>query len=117
MKELFITANGAIMLDKVNGEATSVDQDASSIRRVYLIDEDCTVKYKEGTFEKTVDVKAGQIVVVFYHGSLSNVVAIVDSKDWADGILEYRAEEQKRKEEWAKRQSEPRCDAANTNIA
>ena len=37
MKELFITASGAIMLDKNADVATSVDQDASSIRRVYWL--------------------------------------------------------------------------------
>lgn len=111
MKELFITANGAIMLDKNADVATSVDQDASSIRRVYLVDEDCTVKYKEGTIEKSIDVKAGQIIVVFYHGTLTNPIAIVDSEDWANGIKEYREEERKRRIEWAEKQNKSElCD-------
>lgn len=58
----------------------------------------------------------GDIIVSFYIDDFPNRVIVVKSDKWVENIKAVRAAEQKRKEEWASKQSENmqavKCDVA-----
>lgn len=88
MNKLFITANGAVLLNTDTAEAKSVPSETrGGIYRTYLIEEDATIIYERGTCSVETEVHAGQIVVEFYNSSLPHVIVVFDSPEWKENIL------------------------------
>ena len=111
MKTLYLTSNGSnILLDKENDSCDRIESQREAIQRVYLVDEPMHVTYQEGEYRKDLDVTTGDILVTFYDSTFKNRIVVVKSEDWAENLRVYNEEEQKRKEEWAKKQSCDGCE-------
>jgi hypothetical protein len=80
--------------------------DRGGIDSVYLIDEerDLFIQDNEDNVTET-HVVPGDIIVSFYTNDFPNKVIVVKSDKWTENIKTLRANEQKRKEEWASKQS------------
>ena len=105
MNTLYITNTGKVMLD-ANGEVMSYDTDIESIRNISMLTEDTKVIYKCGNIDEKIEAKAGDIVITFYRDEFVHPVIVVKSDTWRENLEDFRAKEQKRKEEWAARQAE-----------
>lgn len=116
MKELFLTAHGAIQFDPETKKVDAVNRESDRISSIYLIEEPTHVVYKIGTEQEEVYADADDIVVVYYshERDYPHKIAVIKSATFVDNIKNYREAEQKRKEEWAAKQSQdvPQCDAA-----
>ena len=108
MKKLFITNNGAIGFDTESQEAKTVSTDRDSVSRIYLISEPTHVIYEIGETKQEIYAEPDDIIVMFYPGNkdIKNRIVVAKSAQWADNIKAMRDAEQKRKEEWAAKQSE-----------
>jgi hypothetical protein len=98
MKYLLCAESGPFIL--FNNETKDIRiaiTDRDSIRRVWLADEDVTIRLNDGT---ETPVKAGQIVLAFYKDGWHPVA--VDCPQWAEYLRKERENVQKQKEEWAK---------------
>ena len=113
MNTLYITYTGKVMLDE-QGNVIPFDTDIESIRNISLLKEDTKVVYKAGDINETIEAKAGDIVITFYRDDFPHPVIVVKSNEWKDNLEDYRAKEQKRKEEWAlsKGTEKPYCSEA-----
>lgn len=115
MKTLYLTDGGSnIFVDPENNECGRIDCQRESISRIYLVDNDMHVVYQAGEYKKEFDVVPNDIIVTFYTNDFKNKVVVVKSEDWVENLKTYNEEEQKRKEEWAKKQKEQDmcgCDA------
>lgn len=105
MNTLYITNTGKVMLD-ANGDVMSYDTDIESIRNISMLTEDTKVIYKCGNIDEKIEAKAGDIVITFYRDEFIHPVIVVKSDTWRENLEDFRAKEQKRKEEWAARQAE-----------
>lgn len=86
MKTLLI-ANNYSCLD-IDFESQTVEQVEGSreaISRVYLVNEDCIVKYNNTERHA----KSGDIIVVFYENNFENKFVVVTSEDWKNNIETY----------------------------
>lgn len=123
MKTLYLTSNGAISFDAENNKAVGVNREHDRIQSVYLITEPTHVVYNVGTTEEELYAEPDDILVVFYNheSDYPHKIAIVKSAWFVDNIKSYREAEQKRKEEWALKNSkiEPQaeccCDVCETS--
>lgn len=104
MNTLFFTDTGSVMLND-NNEPVNIPSDRESISRIYKLNEDTKIVYMRGTDKIELEGKAGQILVLFYAQEYKNKAVIVDSEKWAENIDDWRKEEQRKKEEWAKTKS------------
>ena len=110
MKTLYLTDGGSnIILDKENDSCSRIDSQRECIQRIYLIEEPMHVTYQAGEYRKDLDVVEGDLLITFYSGDFKNRIVVAKSEDWAENLKVYNEEEQKRREEWAKKQAE--CDA------
>lgn len=108
MNTLYITGTGKVLLDE-NNNVLPYDSDIESIRNISMLAEDTKVVYKSGEIDETIDAKAGDIVITFYRDEFPHPVIVVKSDTWRENLEDYRAKEQKRKEEWAAKQAESPC--------
>lgn len=108
MNTLYITGTGKVLLD-ANNNVMPYDSDIESIRNISMLAEDTKVVYKYGEIDETIDAKAGDIVITFYRDEFPHPVIVVKSDTWRENLEDYRAKEQKRKEEWAAKQAESPC--------
>ena len=106
MKTFYISNNGNIAVDTDNNSCGSLSTEREAISRIYLAKEPMHVVYESGEYKKEVDVEKDDIIIVFYDHAFKHKMIVVKNGDWADNIIEYNAEEQKRKEEWAKKQAD-----------
>jgi hypothetical protein len=98
MKYLLSAESGPfILFDNETKDIRIATTDRESIRRVWLADEDVTIRLNDGT---ETPVKAGQIVLAFYKDGWHPVA--VDCPQWAEYLRKEREDVQKQKEEWAK---------------
>ena len=98
MKYLLCAESGPLILfDNETKDINITESDRESIRRVWLADEDVTIRLNDGT---ETPVKAGQIVLAFYKDGWHPVA--VDCPQWAEYLRKEREDVQKQKEEWAK---------------
>lgn len=108
MKTAIISVNGAIKLDTDTLSITNIPgKSPSSIRDIYIADEDMHVIYEDNSRRYEADVKEGQLMAVFYRSITDKEdtipVAIFDSEDWKNNIRIVDEDNQRQKEEWAKR--------------
>lgn len=108
MNTLYITRSGRILLDE-NNTPHPVDHSRSAIDNLFYVKEDTKVVYEKGEEKVECDAKAGDLVITFYEEQFPNKIIIVDNAQWKENINSYEEYEQKRKEEWAKRNAE-NCD-------
>lgn len=113
MKKWYITPSTNIVIDTESDEATRINNQYTSINCCYVAPEDCTVNFTDSKGQKTFDVKKGQIILTFYKDQLPNQIVILDSKEFFENIDFMVKEDQKKKEEWAKRDAEAcgNCDS------
>lgn len=107
MKKLIIKNGYMFDIDTDANKLQKVQYDRASIDNVYLIDEehDLFIQDNENNVTET-HVVPGDIIVSFYTNDFPNRVIVVKSDKWVENIKTLRANEQKRKEEWASKQSE-----------
>lgn len=107
MKKLIIKNGYMVDIDIDANKLQKVQYDRASIDSVYLIDEerDLFIQDNEDNVTET-HVVPGDIIVSFYTNDFPNRVIVVKSDKWVENIKTLRANEQKRKEEWASKQSE-----------
>ena len=85
MDKIFITENrNAISIDK-DGSVSEVKHKFVPIDWATVLDNDCTIEYKQNGETKSVDGKAGQIVLVYY-GNKKNMVVIVDNQQMMENF-------------------------------
>lgn len=107
MKKLIIKNGYMFDIDIDANKLQKIQYDRASIDNVYLIDEerDLFIQDNEDNVTET-HVVPGDIIVSFYTNDFPNRVIVVKSDKWVENIKTLRANEQKRKEEWASKQSE-----------
>lgn len=106
MKTFYISNNGNIAVDTDNNSCGSLSTEREAISRIYLAKEPMHVVYESGEYKKEIDVEEGDLIVVFYENAFKNKMIVVKNSEWTENLVEYNAEEQKRKEEWAKKQAD-----------
>ena len=109
MNTLYISRTGRIMLDE-NNNPKPFDRSRASIDDIFFIKEDTKVVFDRGEYKAELEAKAGDIVVTFYEEQFPNRVIVVNSEQWKENLETYEAWEQKRKEEWAEKNSDPCCE-------
>lgn len=107
MKTAIISVNGAIKLDTDTLSITKIPEKApSSVRGLYVADEDMHIIYDDGNRRYETDAKEGQLVVAFWRSITDKEetipLAVFDSEDWKHNINIVDEDNQKQKEEWAK---------------
>lgn len=95
MKTLLVDAG--YMFNPEDMSMQKVESKRESINRIYLVEEDCTVKLDNTSKEA----KAGDLVVIFYEGYFPEKFVVVTCPEWADNIKEYDRIRQEEKERWA----------------
>ena len=107
MKKLIIKNGYMFDIDTDANKLQKIQCDRGGIDSVYLIDEerDLFIQDNEDNVTET-HVVPGDIIVSFYINDFPNKVIVVKSDKWVENIKTLRANEQKRKEEWASKQSE-----------
>lgn len=79
MDKIFITENrNAVSIDK-DGNVSEVKHKFLDIDWATILEKDCTIEYSQDGETKSVDGKAGQLVLVYY-GYKKNKVVIVDNQ-------------------------------------
>lgn len=106
MKTFYISNNGNIAVDTDNNSCGSLSTEREAISRIYLAKEPMHVVYESGEYKKEIDVEEGDLIIVFYENAFKNRMVVVKNSEWTENLVEYNAEEQKRKEEWAKREAD-----------
>lgn len=113
MKTLYISNSGQVLLNENNTPEPAYRQ-SGGIDDIYYLKEDTNVVYTKGEDKITLEGKAGDLVIIFYDRDFTNKVILVSSKEWAENMEAREAAEQKRKEDWAKKQAVnedlPTCD-------
>lgn len=106
MKKLIIKNGYMFDIDVDANKLQKIQYDRGGIDSVYLIDEerDLFIQDNEDNVTET-HVVPGDIIVSFYTNDFPNRVIVVKSDKWVENIKTLRANEQKRKEEWASKQS------------
>lgn len=110
MNTLYITNGGRVMLDQDNNPV-NFNRDRAAIDDVWLLKEDAKIVSFDKNGNKSEKIgKAGDIVVSFWEDGFPHRIIVVSNDDWRNNIETYNAEEQRRKEEWAAKHTEPCCD-------
>lgn len=109
MNTLYISRTGRIMLDE-NNSPKPFDRSRGSVDDVFFIKEDTKIVFERGETKSELEAKAGDIVVTFYEEQFPNKVIVVNNEQWKENLETYEAWEQKRNEEWAKKNDAPCCD-------
>lgn len=107
MKKLIIKNGYMFDIDTDANRLQKVQYDRALMDNVYLIDEerDLFIQDNEDNVTET-HVVPGDIIVSFYTNDFPNRVIVVKSDKWVENIKTLRANEQKKKEEWASKQHE-----------
>lgn len=85
MDKIFITKNrNAVSIDK-DGNISEVNHKLLTIDWATILENDCTIEYNQGNETKSVDGKAGQLVLVYY-GYKKNKVVIVDNQQMIENF-------------------------------
>lgn len=106
MKTLYLTDSSSnIYVDTETNEVGKLSrEDRYDIRDVYYIEEPMHVVYQSGETTDELDVKKGDILLMFYNNRFNKyVLEAIKAKRWTSNIKNKRAIEQKEKEEWASR--------------
>ena len=105
MKKLIIKNGYMFDIDVDANKLQKIQYDRGGIDNVYLIDEerDLFIQDNEDNVTET-HVVPGDIIVSFYTNDFPNKVIVVKSDKWVENIKTLRANEQKKKEEWASKQ-------------
>jgi len=106
MKTLYLTGSSAnIWVDPETDEVGKLDtEDRYDVRSIYYIEEPMHVVYQCGEKKEEIDVKKGEILLVFYDNRFNKfVLDTIRTKQWVANIKNRRKIEQKEKEEWAKK--------------
>ena len=85
MDKIFITENrNAVCIDK-DGNVSEVKRKFVLIDWATVLENDCTIEYKQNDETKSVDGKAGQLVLVYYRNN-NNMVVVVDSQQMIENF-------------------------------
>lgn len=85
MDKIFITKNrNAVSIDK-DGNVSEVNHKLLTIDWATILENDCTIEYSQDGETKSVDGKAGQLVLVYY-GYKKNKVVIVDNQQMIENF-------------------------------
>lgn len=112
MKTLYLTDSSTnIYVDTETNETGRLScEDRYGIRNIYYIEEPMHVVYQSGEDKEEIDVKKGEILIVFYNNRFNKyVLDTIRSKQWVSNIKNRRKIEQKEKEEWAAKQCTEGC--------
>ena len=107
MKTLYIPDSSAgIVIDSENQAVKQLPSEREAISRIFIAKEDMHVVYEQNGEQKICNIDAGNLLIVFYDHTFKNRVVVVNSSEWIENIKDYNEREQKRKEEWAKKEAE-----------
>ena len=85
MDKIFITENrNAVSIDQ-DGNVSEVNHKFALIDWATVLEKDCTIKYKQNGETKSVNGKAGQLVLVYYKNS-KNMVVVVDNQQMIENF-------------------------------
>jgi len=79
---------------------------------MYAIQEPTTVVYKSGEAEDKVCADKGDVVCVLYRKDFKKDLIVVKNEELYDNLIDRNAREQREKEEWAAKRSEPTTDTS-----
>lgn len=105
MKKTIFVNRGekAIVYDAERNQANLLQNSSSNIDWVYVIPEDCEVRYKDLKTNQTVikQAKKNDILIQFYGHTLGvrNVCAIVKNEEWKQNVIGIMAEDEKHRTE------------------
>lgn len=103
----FTTSRGAVELSD-SMIPVGVNSSRNAVDAVYLLKEPTHLVYMRlGTDKKIeLDGEAGDIVVIFYEHCFDNPMIVVNSKEWAENIINYDKKQQEAAEKWAAEKAE-----------
>lgn len=105
MKKLIIKNGYMFDIDVDANKLQKIQYDRGGIDNVYLIDEERDLFIQDNEDNVTdIHVVPGDIIVSFYTNDFPNKVIVVKSDKWTENIKTFRANEQKKKEDWASKQ-------------
>ena len=85
MDKIFITeGRSAVSIDQ-DGNVSEVNHKFVLIDWATVLEKDCTIEYKQNGETKSVNGKAGQLVLVYYKNS-KNMVVVVDSQQMIENF-------------------------------
>lgn len=85
MDKIFITENrNAVSIDK-DCNVSEVNHKFVLIDWATVLEKDCTIEYKQNGETKSVNGKAGQLVLVYYKNS-KNMVVVVDNQQMIENF-------------------------------
>ncbi len=108
MKKIINSQRIPIIVDTDTLQASLIKRAPRAIDNIYVIPDDATIVWKKvdpNLEDRTVDVKKGDIMIVFYDRDCKKDFVIVKGADeWLEAIDNYENALQTRKEEWAAKQ-------------
>lgn len=108
MKKIINSQRIPIIVDTDTLQASLIKRAPRAIDNIYVIPDDATIVWKKvdpNLEDRTVDVKKGDIMIVFYDRDYKKDFVIVKGADeWLEAIDNYENALQTRKEEWAAKQ-------------
>lgn len=108
MKTVYIVdgCRQALILDNATGKMTSLPTEYGDIDEIYVAPEDLSIRFTQGSEEKIVEAKKGDIIVKFYNRSyITNRVVVVKNNKWKENLVAKELGEKKHElemEAWAK---------------
>lgn len=112
MKTVYFTyGNNNIWCDKETDETGRLERQSSyHMDGFYIIEEPMHVVCQYGDVREELDVKKGDILVKWDNGKdVKNHLTVIKSKGMLENFKEFIAAEQRRKEEWALKESQESC--------
>lgn len=106
MKTLYLTNSSSsnIWIDKDTDEVGSVRTESRySIKDIILVEDPMHVVYQDSEYKRELDVKKGDIMIVFYKKESlpENRIVVVKNKNWAKNIIDLHKREEEEKLRWA----------------
>ena len=85
MDKIFITeGRSAISIDQ-DGNVSEVKRKFVHIDWATVLEKDCTIEYKQNNETKSIDGKAGQLVLVYYRNN-KNMVVVIDNQQMVENF-------------------------------
>ena len=110
MKTLYLTTGTGMYIDTENNAVDKAQGEIERISRIYLMTEPTHIVFGDGEYQRELDAKKDDIVIVFYSRTdFKEQIVIAKSKEWVANIKAYNKAEQERKEEWALKQGTCEC--------
>lgn len=102
---------GSRLVYITDDNAAMLDSETIGISNIYIIPKDSHLIWRSNRTDKTIekDLHRNDIFITLYDNDLDEDFVVVNSDDWLKALNNAKANNQKRKEEWAAKQSNCKC--------